>query len=77
MLGRGHGSAFLRLLAGKLIREGAPLVAIDPIADNFRARRARETFHLPARPITVMNRRDGARKRRIRVTLTGILLFSV
>ena len=40
MLGRGHGSAFLRLLAGKLIREGAPLIAIDPIADNFRARRA-------------------------------------
>jgi aminoglycoside 6'-N-acetyltransferase len=31
---------FLRLLAGKLIREGAPLIAIDPIADNFRARRA-------------------------------------
>src|SRR5437868_3348786 len=40
MLGCGHGSAFLRLLAGILIREGAPLVAIDPDAENHRARRA-------------------------------------
>jgi aminoglycoside 6'-N-acetyltransferase len=29
MIGRGHGSAFLRLLASSFIREGAPLVAID------------------------------------------------
>jgi aminoglycoside 6'-N-acetyltransferase len=30
----------LRLLAEQLIDEGAPLVAIDPHLDNFRARRA-------------------------------------
>jgi aminoglycoside 6'-N-acetyltransferase len=40
MLGCGHGSAFLRLWADILIREGAPLVAIDPDAENLRARRA-------------------------------------
>ena len=42
MIGRGHGSAFLRLLAERLKAEGAPVVAIDPDADNFRARRAYE-----------------------------------
>jgi len=40
MLGRGHGGAFLGLLASSFIREGAPLVAIDPDAGNLRARRA-------------------------------------
>jgi aminoglycoside 6'-N-acetyltransferase len=40
MIGRGHGSAFLRLLAERLIGEGAPCVAIDPDAANLRARRA-------------------------------------
>jgi aminoglycoside 6'-N-acetyltransferase len=30
----------LRVLAGMLIREGAPLVAIDPDVENLRARRA-------------------------------------
>ena len=40
MLGRGHGSAFLRLLARRLRSEGAPVVAIDPGVDNIRARRA-------------------------------------
>ncbi|HXA22508.1 MAG TPA: GNAT family N-acetyltransferase [Acetobacteraceae bacterium] len=40
MLGRGHGSAYLRLLALQLCAEGAPVVAIDPAADNVRARRA-------------------------------------
>ena len=40
MIGRGHGAAFLRLLALKLIDEGAPMVAIDPDARNGRARRA-------------------------------------
>jgi aminoglycoside 6'-N-acetyltransferase len=40
MLGCGHGSAFLRLFADGLIREGAPLVAIDPDVKNLRARRA-------------------------------------
>jgi aminoglycoside 6'-N-acetyltransferase len=40
MTGRGHGTAFLRLLAERLRREGAPIVAIDPGVDNLRARRA-------------------------------------
>ena len=40
MIGRGHGAACLRLLAERLCAEGAPLVAIDPAADNIRARRA-------------------------------------
>jgi aminoglycoside 6'-N-acetyltransferase len=40
MIGRGHGSAYLRLLAERLIAEGAPLIAIDPDVDNLRARRA-------------------------------------
>jgi aminoglycoside 6'-N-acetyltransferase len=30
MIGRGHGSAYLRLLARRLLDEGAPVVAIDP-----------------------------------------------
>jgi aminoglycoside 6'-N-acetyltransferase len=42
MIGRGHGSAFLKLLASQLSAEGAPVVAIDPDADNVRARRAYE-----------------------------------
>jgi aminoglycoside 6'-N-acetyltransferase len=40
MIGCGHGAAFLRLLARRLISEGAPLVAIDPDTQNARARRA-------------------------------------
>jgi aminoglycoside 6'-N-acetyltransferase len=40
MIGRGHGAAFLRLLAQRLLAEGAPVVAIDPDVDNARARRA-------------------------------------
>jgi aminoglycoside 6'-N-acetyltransferase len=40
MLGKGHGSVFLRLLAGRLRHEGAPVVAIDPDIHNHRARRA-------------------------------------
>lgn len=40
MIGCGHGAAFLRLLAQRLIDEGAPVVAIDPDARNRRARRA-------------------------------------
>jgi aminoglycoside 6'-N-acetyltransferase len=42
MLGRGHGSAFLRLVAERLRADGAPVVAIDPDVDNARARRAYE-----------------------------------
>jgi aminoglycoside 6'-N-acetyltransferase len=40
MLGKGHGSAFLRLLAVNLIAAGAPMVAIDPDIANARARAA-------------------------------------
>jgi aminoglycoside 6'-N-acetyltransferase len=40
MLGRGHGSVFLRLLATFLIDEGAPAVATDPSVHNVRATRA-------------------------------------
>ncbi|MBV9976344.1 MAG: GNAT family N-acetyltransferase [Hyphomicrobiales bacterium] len=40
LIGRGHGSRFLRALAEKLIAAGTPLVAIDPVIDNERARRA-------------------------------------
>ncbi len=40
MVGVGHGSVYLRLLAAQIRAEGAPLVAIDPAADNLRARRA-------------------------------------
>jgi aminoglycoside 6'-N-acetyltransferase len=42
MIGRGHGSAYLKLLAERLRAEGAPIVAIDPAVDNLRARRAYE-----------------------------------
>ena len=40
MIERGHGSAFLRLFAEILLADGAAAVAIDPEADNLRARRA-------------------------------------
>ncbi len=40
MIGRGHGAAYLRLLAERLSAEGAAVVAIDPDASNLRARRA-------------------------------------
>jgi aminoglycoside 6'-N-acetyltransferase len=40
MIGCGHGAAFLRLLARRLIQEGASKVVIDPAAENLRARRA-------------------------------------
>ncbi len=42
LIGRGHGQAYLRLLAERLCFEGAPLVAIDPAEGNLRARRAYE-----------------------------------
>jgi aminoglycoside 6'-N-acetyltransferase len=40
MIGVGHGSTFLRLLAEQLRASGAPVVVIDPAFDNLRARRA-------------------------------------
>src|SRR5258708_7151654 len=42
MIGRGYGSAYLRLLAQQLRAQGAPVVAIDPDQHNLRARRAYE-----------------------------------
>jgi len=54
MIGRGHGQAYLRLLARRLCAEGAPLVAIDPAEENLRARRAYEKagFRFEARVVT-------------------------
>ena len=40
MLGIGHGGRFLRQFAQMLVDAGAPVVAIDPDVDNWRARRA-------------------------------------
>ena len=40
MIGQGHGAVFLRLLAARLLADGAPVVAIDPDSANLRARRA-------------------------------------
>jgi aminoglycoside 6'-N-acetyltransferase len=40
MIGRGHGSAYLRHMAMRLRSEGAPLIAIDPSEANRRAVRA-------------------------------------
>jgi aminoglycoside 6'-N-acetyltransferase len=40
MLGAGHGAVYLRVLAQRLLGEGAPMVAMDPAAQNLRARRA-------------------------------------
>jgi aminoglycoside 6'-N-acetyltransferase len=40
MIGRGHGSAYVRHLAMRLRSEGAPLIAIDPTEANRRAVRA-------------------------------------
>jgi aminoglycoside 6'-N-acetyltransferase len=40
MIGRGHGAAYLRILAFEMLAEGAPTIAIDPLAANLRAIRA-------------------------------------
>ena len=55
MIGRGYGSAFLRLLAKRLMRAGAPAVAIDPDVANLRARRAYEKagFRVEATAMTL------------------------
>jgi aminoglycoside 6'-N-acetyltransferase len=54
MIGRGHGQAYLRLLAERLCAEGATRVAIDPAQDNVRARRAyaKAGFRLKAEVMT-------------------------
>jgi aminoglycoside 6'-N-acetyltransferase len=40
LIGRGHGQAYMRLIARQLIAEGAPCVVVDPDPDNLRARHA-------------------------------------
>lgn len=42
MMGRGHGSAFIRAFIEKLLADGIPRVVIDPRPDNPRAIRAYE-----------------------------------
>ena len=42
MLGRGHGSAFIRAFADNLLASGTPRVVIDPDPGNARAIRAYE-----------------------------------
>jgi aminoglycoside 6'-N-acetyltransferase len=42
MLGRGHGSAFVRANVARLVAAGAPAVGTDPHPDNSRAIRAYE-----------------------------------
>jgi aminoglycoside 6'-N-acetyltransferase len=42
MLGRGHGSAFIRAFTERLLAKGTPRVVIDPDQANTRAIRAYE-----------------------------------
>src|SRR3954454_23934059 len=42
MLGRGHGSAFIRAFMDRLFESGVPRIVIDPRPDNPRAIRAYE-----------------------------------
>ena len=42
MIGRGHGSAFIRHFADRLLAIGTPRVVIDPDPANARAIRAYE-----------------------------------
>jgi len=42
MVGRGHGSAFVRRHCERLFAAGAPAIGTDPHPDNARARRAYE-----------------------------------
>jgi aminoglycoside 6'-N-acetyltransferase len=51
MIGRGHGSSYLRLLAERLMSGGAPLIAIDPDVSNLRAQRAYEKAGFQRREI--------------------------
>ena len=53
MIGRGHGSRFVRQHCGMLFAEGAPAIGTDPHPDNARAIRAYEKagFSLVSGPV--------------------------
>ena len=53
LLGRGHGTAFVRHHVERLFAAGAPAVGTDPHPDNLRARRAYEKagFQLTSGPV--------------------------
>ena len=53
LVGRGHGSAFVREHCARLFAEGAPAVGTDPNPDNARAIRAYEKagFRIASEPI--------------------------
>jgi aminoglycoside 6'-N-acetyltransferase len=42
MIGRGHGSAFIRTFVDDRLQSGAPRIVTDPVPDNRRAIRAYE-----------------------------------
>jgi aminoglycoside 6'-N-acetyltransferase len=56
MLGRGHGSAFVRLHCERLFAAGAPAIGTDPHPDNRRAIRAYEKagFSLVSGPLETL-----------------------
>ena len=64
MLDRGHGSAFIRVFAERLLANGTPRVVIDPDPTNARAIRAYEKagfqrdriVHTPDGPALLMRR---------------------
>ncbi len=51
MIGRGHGSAFIRSHVDRLFAEGAPLVGVDPDPENARAIRAYEKAGFAAKGV--------------------------
>jgi len=56
MIGRGHGSAFVRLHCERLFAAGAPAIGTDPHPDNMRARRAYEKagFRVAGGPVETL-----------------------
>jgi aminoglycoside 6'-N-acetyltransferase len=57
MLGHGHGSAFIRAFAQRILADGAPRVVIDPDPANVRAIRCYEKAGF--RATTVVDTPDG------------------
>ena len=87
MIGRGHGQAYLRLLAERLCAEGAPLIAIDPAAATtprssliwsdtaagFTPSRSIRISRRAPRPISSICRRRSSRRRPAsRTTCPGV-----